>query len=62
MSNKKLTVGGEIADTQYLLRTTKGIMDTLIEKAGQKQSVNLLINKILYSWKNKYDKTKTKQQ
>jgi len=51
--NKKLTVGGEVADKQYLLRTTDGIMGTLIEKSGQKQSVNVLINKILYSWARK---------
>ena len=53
MANKKLEIGGEIADTQYLLRTTNGIMSTLVEKSGQKQSVNVLINKILLSWKNK---------
>jgi len=51
--NKKLTVGGEVADKQYLLRTTESIMGKLVEKSGQKQSVNVLINKILLSWKNK---------
>jgi hypothetical protein len=51
--NKKITVDGEYADTQYLLRTTKSIMGKLVEKAGQKQSVNLLINKILHNWKQK---------
>lgn len=56
MAAKKLEVGGEIADKQYNLRTTQGIMGSLIEKAGQKESVNLLINKILLSWKKKYDK------
>lgn len=51
--NKKLTVGGEEADVQYPLRTTRGIMDTLIDKSGQSKSVNVLINKILLSWKKK---------
>jgi hypothetical protein len=50
--NKKLTVDGEVADKQYLLRTTDGIMSKLIEKS-KKDSVNVLINKILLSWKNK---------
>lgn len=58
MAAKKLTVGGEVADTQYNLRTTQGIMDSLIEKAGQKESVNVLINKILFSWKKKFDNNK----
>lgn len=58
MAAKKLTIGGEIADKQYNLRTTEGIMESLIEKAGQKESVNLLINKILFSWKKKFDNNK----
>lgn len=61
MSSKKLTVGGEYADVQYNLRTTKSIMDSLVEKSGQSESVNRLINKILYSWKNKYEKSKRKK-
>ncbi len=51
--SKKLIVGGEVADKQYNLRTTPSIMETLVTKAGQKDSVNVLINKILLSWKNK---------
>lgn len=58
MAAKKLTIGGEIADTQYNLRTTQGIMNFLVEKAGQKDSINLLINKILHREKLKYDKQK----
>jgi len=51
--SKKLTIAGEVADKQYNLRTTPSIMEKLVEKAGQKDSVNVLINKILLSWKNK---------
>lgn len=52
---QRLIIGDEIADKQYNLRTTQGIMNTLIEKAGQKDSVNYLINKILLSWKRKQE-------
>jgi predicted HicB family RNase H-like nuclease len=58
--SKKLTIAGEVADKQYNLRTTPSIMETLVEKAGQKDSVNVLINKILLSWKKKFDNHKIK--
>ncbi len=58
--SKKLIVGGEVADKQYNLRTTPSIMETLVEKAGQKDSVNVLINKILLSWKKKLGNHKIK--
>jgi len=58
--SKKLTIDGEIADKQYNLRTTPSIMETLVAKAGQKDSVNVLINKILLSWKKKFDNRKIK--
>ncbi len=46
--NKKLTVDGEVADKQYLLRTTDEIYCTLATEASTRGvSVNVIINKAL---------------
>jgi len=55
---KKLIINDEVANVQYNLRTTKGIMDALVDKAGQSNSVNVVINTILLSWKNKQKQSK----
>lgn len=57
---KKLTIGGQVADTAYNLRTTDFILSTFMEEAIEKNtSVNVLFNKTLFS-KAKQLKSKTK--
>ena len=59
--NKKLTVGGEVADKQYLLRTTEDIYFTLAEQASIKGvSVNVIMNKALLSEAKKIKSSKSK--
>jgi len=60
--SKKLIVDGEVADYKYNLRTTQGIIDFLVDKAGQTGSVNVLINEILLKEKKKLKSSKTKKQ
>lgn len=49
--NPKLKIDGEEADKKFNLRTTQSIFNKLLDKSNG--SVNVLINKILLSWKNK---------
>jgi hypothetical protein len=59
MGNKKLLVGGKVADKQFPLRTTDEIYDFYIVRAGEKNtSVNVIMNIALSQYKNKFKSKK----
>jgi hypothetical protein len=53
--NKKLMIGGEVADTPYNLRTTEFILYEFMKEATRRGiSANVLINKTLLPMASRY--------
>lgn len=57
-----LKIEGEIASKGYPLRTTPSIFDSLSKEADDSgESINLIINKVLFQWHKKRKKSSSKK-
>ena len=60
MANRKLEIGGEVADKKFPITTTETIYDNLVsESFDKKTSMNVIVNKLLLSWANRRMKSKS---